>query len=125
MSGNTEVVEGAYGAFARGDIASVIDAVDEQVSWDVPESVPHGGSFRGKEGVGEFFQGLGGKWEGLELEIEDLIDGGDNVIGVGRASGRLKDGDTASYGFAHVFTIGDGRIVRFREYVDLDERLRA
>jgi ketosteroid isomerase-like protein len=125
MGGNTGVVEGAYGAFARGDISAVIDAVDDQATWDVPESVPHGGSFRGKEGVGQFFQGLAGKWEELGIEIDDLIDGGDNVIGIGRSSGRLKDGGAASYGFVHVFTIGDGMIVRFREYVDLDERLRG
>jgi ketosteroid isomerase-like protein len=45
--------------------------------------------------------------------------------GVGRASGTLNDGRSASYGFAHVFTMDDGRIVRFREYVDPDEALRG
>jgi uncharacterized protein len=125
MSSNADVVNDAYQAFSRGDIPAVIAVVDENASWDVSPAVPQGGSFRGKDGVGQFFQGLGGTWESLDLQIHDVIDGGENIVGVGRASGTLKDGRSASYGFAHVFTMDDGRIVRFREYVDPDEALRG
>ena len=39
----------------------------------------------------------------------------------GRASGHLRGGQAAGYGFAHVWTVSDGRATRFDEYVDPDE----
>jgi len=45
--------------------------------------------------------------------IDDLIADGDHVVGVGHGEGTLAAGDRAEYGFVHVFTVGDGQIVRF------------
>ena len=124
MAGNADVIQGAYDAFAKGDVPAVIDTMDDEVTWDVASVLPQGGSFQGKDGVGEFFQGLGESWEELNINLDDLIDGGDNVVGVGRAEGRLRDGGTtAGYGFAHVFTLEGGKVTRFREYADPDGSL--
>jgi uncharacterized protein len=125
MAAGAEVVQEAYGAFARGDIPGVLEMFDEKVDWNVPEAVPHGGHFEGREAVGGFFQGLGERWENFGIDIEEVIDGGDEVVGVGRAHGNLKGTGEASYGFTHVFTVQDGRVVRFREYVDPDATLRS
>jgi len=35
----------------------------------------------------------------------------------------LRDGGEASYGAVHLFTIADGKVTRFREFVDLDQAL--
>jgi hypothetical protein len=123
MSDGKAVVNGAYEAFSRGDIDAIVGSVSEEVDWDVPDVVPHGGSFHGPDGVGQFFQGIGSTWKDLGIQIDDLIASDDDVVGVGRASGTLADGREASYGFAHVFTIRDGTIVRFREFVDPDAAL--
>lgn len=121
MSQGTEVVSGAYAAFARGDIPAILEALAPDVDWHVPEVLPHGGSFRGPDEVGRFFQGIGEKWEDdFGIETGDLMEGGGDVAAVGRAQGTLRGGGPASYGFAHVFTVVDGRIARFREYADPD-----
>jgi ketosteroid isomerase-like protein len=125
MADGATVVQEAYAAFGRGDIPAVLGMLDGDVDWNVPEAVPHGGHFEGQEAVGGFFQGLGERWEGFRIEIDDVVDGGEHVVGVGRASGDLRGVGNASYGFAHVFTVRDGRIVRFREYADPDATLRA
>jgi ketosteroid isomerase-like protein len=123
MSDNADVINGAYESFSRGDIPAVIATLDADVQWDVTESLPQGGSFQGPDAVGEFFQGLGEAWSDFSVEVEDVIQGGEHVVGVGRAHGKLRSGEPAGYGFAHVFTLTDGRITRFREYADPDAAL--
>jgi ketosteroid isomerase-like protein len=125
MAAGADVVQNAYGAFGRGDIPAVLELLDEGVDWNVPEAVPHGGHFEGREAVGGFFQGLGDRWEDFGIDIEEVVDGGDEVVGIGRAHGNLKGTGEATYGFTHVFTVQDGHVVRFREYVDPDATLRS
>jgi uncharacterized protein len=124
MGANATFVEGPYAAFARGDIGAVIDGLDENVEWSSPGTLPHGGQFNGKDGVGEFFEGLGGAWTDLGLRIESVSEApADVVIGVVRADGILRSGDSSGYGANHLFTLRLGKVVRFREYVDLDAPL--
>ena len=124
MAENTDVVSGAYESFGRGDIPGVVETVDERVQWDSTETLPQGGSYSGPDGVVKFFEAVAGAWDGLEVEIEDLLESGDKVVAVGRGQGELKGAGAAAYGFVHVFTLSDGKIVRFREYAAPDEALR-
>lgn len=125
MGSNAELIEGAYAAFSRGDIPAVIDLVDDQVDWRSPTTLPHGGQFKGKAGVGEFFQGIGAAWSDLAVSLESLSEAGaDTVVTVIQADGTLRSGDPGHYGAAHVFTVANGKIVSFKEYVDLDAQLR-
>ena len=48
------VVRGFNDALARGDVAGMVDFLDPQVEWRAPESVPWGGTFRGRDGFREF-----------------------------------------------------------------------
>ena len=117
MSGG-DVVRQAYEAFERADIPAVLEVMADDVQWDVPELLPQGGSFSGREDVGRFFQRLGETYDGLSIDIHDLIDGDERVAGVGVASGNLHSGDRIEYGFVHVFDVSDGKVTRFREYAD-------
>jgi ketosteroid isomerase-like protein len=118
---NAELIEGAYAAFARGDIPAVIELLADEVEWSSPATLPQGGHFHGKAGVGDFFQALGGAWSDLGLGVESVSEAGaDLVIGVVRADGTLRDGGPSGYGATHVFTVQSGKVVHFREYVDLD-----
>jgi uncharacterized protein len=123
MGGNASVVRSAYDAFGRGDIGAVIDLLSDEVEWVSPATLPQGGHFHGKGGVGEFFRGIGGAWSALSLDIESVSEAGDLVVGVVRASGTRQDGSPSAYGATHVFTVHDDKIVRFREYTDLDKSI--
>ncbi|MDQ3934835.1 MAG: nuclear transport factor 2 family protein [Actinomycetota bacterium] len=118
MSDNGDVIRQAYDAFARGDIPGVIDLLADDVDWSVPDLVPQGGSFTGKEGATKFFHHLGETYEELGLDISDLVDGDSSVAGVGVARGTLRSGGSVEYGFTHVFNLDGGKVTRFREYVD-------
>ena len=44
----------------------------DDVDWVSPATLPQGGHFQGKGGVGDFFQGVGGAWSALALDIENV-----------------------------------------------------
>jgi len=123
MGANAKVVRDAYAAFGKGDIASVIAMLDENVSWTSPRTLPHGGEFSGPAQVGKFFEGLGAAWDSVALDVESVDEAGTNVVGIVRADGTRKNGDAQTYGAVHVFEVAGGKIRRFREYVDIPEPL--
>jgi ketosteroid isomerase-like protein len=95
----------------------VLAILDENIAWNAPAVLPHAMTVRGRDNVGPFFQNLAATWDDFNLEIEDFVASGDRVCVIGRAGGKL-DGEAASYGVAHVWTVRDGVCVRFDEYVD-------
>jgi ketosteroid isomerase-like protein len=123
MSDNAQVIRDAYGCFERGDIPSLLELMSDDVEWETPRIVPQGGTFNGRDGVGEFFARIGENWSELGIETENVIADGDRVIGLGVARGSLAGGGDAEYGYCHAFTVRDGKIVAFREYVAIDDKL--
>jgi len=114
-----DTITGIYGAFARGDVPAVVGALVEDVEWRVPENLPNGGNFHGREGVMRFFQGLDETWEGLEVDLDVLVSGGDRVLAVADIRGRLRaTGEQTGYKSVHAWTLHDDTPVRFDEYVD-------
>jgi ketosteroid isomerase-like protein len=121
-----DVIGGVYEAFGRGDIPAILAMIDEHIDWHAPENLPHGGHFQGRDAVGRFFQGIGETWEDLQLELEDIVSGGERVIALARVHGRLRaTGEEAGYSSAHAWTAQDGTPVRFAEYVDAPLTLPA
>jgi len=100
------------------------DLLDDEVEWSAPATLPQGGTYTGKAGAAKFFEGIGAAWETLQVDTESVGELGANLaVGVVHGTGRLRDRGPAQYGAVHVFTLRNGKITRFREYVDLDEAL--
>jgi uncharacterized protein len=124
MSDNATIVQNAYSAFGKGDIGAVLDLLSDDVNWTSPRTLPHGGEFNGKTDVGQFFKAIGANWTALPLEVEQVADiGGGLVVAVLRADGTRSTGARQAYGATHVFTVRGGKVIRFREFVDLDAPL--
>ena len=104
----------------------MLELLSVRVSWDVSSVLPEGGSWRGRDGVAEFLEQLGGLWADLTLDVEEWIDDGQDVVAVGRGAGRLRaqQDAAAGYEFVHLFTVSEGEIARFRAWADPDEALR-
>lgn len=92
-------------------------SLSEDVEWKVPEVLPHGMKAHGREEVGGFFERLAATWDELAVELDDYVASDDRVCAIGRVRGRLN-GTEAGYGFVHSWTVRDGVLVRFDEYVD-------
>ncbi len=123
MSDSAQVARQAYERFANGDIDGILAMMSDDVRWEVPKVLPQGGSFEGRDGVGEFFAGVVREWPELQVESEELVADGDQAVSLGRARGKRPSGENAEWSFSHVFTVRNGKIVRFREYAAVDEKL--
>ncbi len=117
-----QVVRGMYDAFAKGDIPTIIAALDPQVEWWEAENFIYadGNPYVGPDAVLKgVFMRIGSELEDFAVSPREVFDAGDTVIGHGYYSGRYRaNGKQARAQFAHFFTFRDGRIVEFQQYTD-------
>ena len=124
---NTEFIRGLYEKFAQGDVPSVLAAFDDNIVWIEAEGTPYGGTYRsGDEIVQNVFMKLATEWAGYTATPEKFHDAGDTIIVAGKYSGSYNaTGKGMSTPFAHVWTIDDGKVVKFVQYTDTAVMNRA
>ncbi len=118
---NGEIISGIYDAFAKGDVPTVLGAMDANIEWNEAEGFMYGGTYNGPNAILEnVFMKLATEWEGFTVAPDKIVDGGDgNVVSLGTYSGKyLKTGKSMSVPFAHAWEFRDGKIVKFRQYLD-------
>ena len=127
---NTEVVQEIYAAFGRGDVAAILDKLDESVEWEyggATAGVPWLQPRRGKAGAAEFFASLG------ELDIQKfvpkaLLESNGLVVALVdveatvKATGRrfVEEDEVHLWHFDEA-----GRVIRFRHRVDTHQQVEA
>ena len=119
---NKNTVQGMYDAFGKGDIGTVLAALDSDVEWWEAENFiyadnnPYIGPQTVLQGV---FARIGAEWEGFTVSPKEVLDAGDTVVGHGYYAGRFRNtGRDVRAQFAHVFTFRNGKIVKFQQYTD-------
>ena len=84
------------------------------------------GTYRGHEGVKEFFERLREGFDETHVEIDELIDAGDSVVLLCRIRNRGRSsGMTVEQPTGWVSEVREGRIVRSRVYFRPAEALEA
>jgi uncharacterized protein len=110
--GNVEIVRRQLVAYLRGDNEAALAAYDPEVEFDVSIR-PEGHVYRGLEGLVEGVRTWSGTWEHYRIEIEEIIDAGDNVVVVDHQMGRGKgSGAPLDQQTFWVYTLREGKIVR-------------
>ena len=123
-----DVVRRLYDASGRGDTAAALALFDSDVEINYRGVVPDlaGKDLYGPAGVAEVMTTITGDFSEFEARPEELIDAGDKVVavvhqwGVGRASGIRVERRVGQ-----VWTVRDGKVVRWEIYEDRDEALEA
>jgi uncharacterized protein len=119
---NLEVIRSMYAGFAKGDIATVLAALDPQVEWWEAENFIYdeGNPYVGPEAVlNGVFARIGAEWEGFAVAPKEVFDAGDTIISHGYYSGTYKEtGKEAKAQFAHFFTFRGGKVAKFQQYTD-------
>ena len=120
MIDNLAVIRGAYGAFARGDVPAVLAVLAPEISWTEAEGFPYGGTYFGPQAVLQgVFMRLGTEWDGYAAVPDEFIVQGDTVVALGLYSGTYNaTGKTFAAPFAHVWTLRDGKAVKFQNFTD-------
>ena len=127
-----EVVSRALKAFNRDGVETIISGgfYSPDVVLDFsPTGIPGLGVYRTSDEIRAFFEE---DWFGAfpfaewEIEVEELIDRGDQVIAMLRQQGRGgSSGVAAHLEFVSITTLRDGEVVRTEFYLDREKALEA
>lgn len=116
---NVQLVQQVYAAIGRGDIPAVVAMMTDDVEarFPGPSRIPFAGTYRGRDGVGRFFQAIGANAEVHRFEPQEFIAEGDQVVVLGRErlTAKPTNGSWES-DWAMVWTVRDGKVSLLREF---------
>lgn len=118
---NVQLVRRLYDAMARGDVATVLSLMSEDVTFVVPgpSGVGAAGTWRGHDGVQQCFRTLRESQRNQGLEIQEFVAEGDKVVVVLHVTATvLSTGKLFESDIVHFFTVKDGKIVSLRDFFD-------
>jgi ketosteroid isomerase-like protein len=118
MQRDIERVQEIYDSFQRRKLPALLSLTAPDIEVIQSPELPWGGNYSGHEGMKQFLTQL---LEHLDsrVEIERFIDAGDRVVAVGRTVGKARaTGLEFDIPFVHVWTVREGRFVRFESYLD-------
>ena len=128
MGAALEVVRRQYEAFHRQDWEALFALYHPEVELDLSRSgIPDGGVHHGHDGLLEGWSRWRGVWDRYDFELEDLVEVDDDrvlaLIHVNASSrGQGMDAEVRA---ADLFTVRDGLIVQFVNYLDRELALQA
>jgi len=124
-----DVVKAAYAAFGRGDIPAVLEFVaDDIIDWRFrgAEGTPYTGSCHTKGDVAKWFASIPEADDIQAFEPREFIAGGDSVTVLGWEKTRaVPSGKVFEAEWVHLFTVRNGRVVRFWGMVDTEASAAA
>ena len=122
MKENVTKVREVYDAFARGDMPTVLGAMDAQIDWREPDGL--GPVIRSQTGpdavLQNVFATVATLWSEFAVDATEILDAGDVVVGVGvyRAVSQETGSDLLA-DFTHLWRFNaDGKIDNFRTFTD-------
>jgi uncharacterized protein len=123
VADNVQFVQDLYEAFAKGDVPTVVAAMDPGIEWNEAEHITFwpGHPFVGPEAVveGVFARIPATFGDTFRIEIARLLGCGSVVVMQGRYKGIVQaTGKTIDAQVTHVWDIADGKIVKFQQYGD-------
>ena len=124
---NVEIVERFYAAFARGDFDLLLSLVAVDAELHISDAFfDEPMTYRGRSGAAEQLRRMNETFEEFGLDPQRMIDRGERVLAIvaADAKGRLSGAHVQGL-FGHLWTIRDAAMVRFQEYKDVDEALKA
>jgi uncharacterized protein len=124
--GNIEVVRRIYEAFARGDIATLLDSIDPAIRCYDRPSRPGADVSVGQLGFLRLLQSNRELLEGVRYDPRKFIDADDHVVVPIRQSGRGKASKVpVEEDIANVWTVHSGKAVELRIYSSEQEAREA
>jgi ketosteroid isomerase-like protein len=118
MSEATNIVRSFYKKLATGNASDALGLMASDIEWITMWHYKVNG--RGPEKVAEgLFGPLIEEWTTFELTPTEFITEGDTVVSLGQFVGLHATSHKRSEArYAHVWTVQDGKITRFRQYID-------
>jgi len=118
--GDADVVRSFYERVGSGDLPGGLELVADDATWTEMESFGHAGVYVGPDAVRDhIFMRIGAEWEPFALAVDEVLDAGSSVVGVGTYSGTCRaTGKSFSARVVHLFRVRDGKIASFEQFTD-------
>jgi ketosteroid isomerase-like protein len=123
---NVETMRAAIEAFNRRDGKAFGAFLDQDAEIVPVRAALEGTTYRGADAAVKYCAAVDESWENLEWEVEEIRDGGDWVLAMGRIRGEGRGSGAAIDARAGwVARFRDGLVTNFRTYADRAEALEA
>lgn len=116
---NTHLVLGIYNNFMNRNIGGVLDACDENITWDVRDNpfIKDPIIFEGKPGVTKFFEQVVASGQIIKFEPVKYFADGDDVLllfdTIFKPTGSIENMESE---YAHRFTFKNDKLINFKQY---------
>jgi ketosteroid isomerase-like protein len=119
---NVTLVQNLYAAYGKGDIPTILAGLTPDVDWHSggrAQDYPGFGPRKGHTAVADFFKIVAENNEFHHFSPREFYAADDKVFVLGdyemtfRKSGKKYESD-----WCHVFTIRNGKVTKFREFLD-------
>jgi ketosteroid isomerase-like protein len=125
----TELLRRFYESFNQRDLDSVLELCTDDVElYQDPEVVEMVAALtpRGLDRVAQYLRGWLDSWSDYQARPQEFLQSGDDVAALTHARARGKNSQfEIEAEMADVFTVRDGRIARFRLYVQRSDALES
>jgi len=120
-----DVIRSIYDAFGTGNMDRVA-ALIADADWEEAEGMPYGGRYKGADQVFQnVFSRIVEDVENFSARPDEILAvGDDRVLGLGRYRGTGRSGDLNA-AFTHLWTVKDGKILKFVQYADTHKYQQA
>jgi ketosteroid isomerase-like protein len=125
---NVELVRRMLDTFADGGLDAMAEHFDPEINWRAAEdAVDDVGEMRGPVAVRRYVQDWIDTFDDFTVGAEELRGiGGGRVLAIQRLNGRAKlSGTETNLRYAVVYTLREGKVVRVREYLSVEDALEA
>ncbi|KAF1997305.1 NTF2-like protein [Amniculicola lignicola CBS 123094] len=120
MSSSLLIIQNLYNAYKANDLTAFYTDLSPTLTWTESAGFPTAGTYHTKEEiVANVFSVLARDWDDWFFTLEELIDGGKDVVAVGTYRGRNKGtGRAFESRAAHVWRVVGGKIEGFEQFAD-------
>jgi uncharacterized protein len=128
VAANVEVIRAAIEAFNVGDLDAMLAIADPDLEWRPAFGAATLGAtaYRGHGGFRDYWRSAQEVWDAFRFEPEQFIERGDQVVVIGRGSGRARgSGIEIDQPFAMLWRLRAGKTVFGQTFADPALALRA
>ena len=119
---NISIINRIYEAFGQRDFAAALNLFGPTIEWvaavnsPLADRSPYRGLDEVREGV---FMRIAAGFDRLTVKVDEIFGAGDKVVALGFYDGVYKaNGKRFQAQVAHIWTLADGKAVKFQQYVD-------
>jgi uncharacterized protein len=122
---NVKIVRRIFRAWEEG---SPLDSglIDEDIEWVNAREAVEPGTRHGSDAFDDAAAAVASTFPGVRIEFERFVDAGEHVVVIGTLSGTGRgSGIAVGRRQGYVWTIRDGKAVRFEWFNDPDQALKS